>query len=365
MEKITWVGLYPNKHVLDTAYDMESNFDCDIDYYFFKGIPKERDNQGWVVPERYTIIPSLLSGEYFKCLWRVLRAEQCILFGSVDPFPWMFIIFVCRVNFSKKTYFISEGLRYRTSHLKKCLSSLLMNRKGVTYLAIGDRAADDFRKLGMSKWQVRRYAFAEKYKEVKAFERPVRDEVNILAVGRLIERKNFASVIHALANYDGDRRVTFKVAGQGEEREMLLKLAKSVLPHNVELQLLGLCDSERLDVEFREADLFVISSLYDGWGAVVNQALAYGLPIIASKETRSAPNNLVIHGTNGYVYGNQMEMVSQLIELIDNSNLREEMSKEAFKMAPFWSVDEIARRTKQVISSKDEIDYDTGVLKKI
>ena len=51
--------------------------------------------------------------------------------------------------------------------------------------------------------------------------------------------------------------------------------------------------------DFAQADVFVLPSRYDGWGVVVNQALAAGLPIITSDEV-GAGFDLVEPGSNGF-----------------------------------------------------------------
>src|SRR6266404_1499463 len=64
------------------------------------------------------------------------------------------------------------------------------------------------------------------------------------------------------------------------------------------IQYEGFQSPENLPAYFAQADVFVLPSRHDGWGVVVNQALAAGLPIIAS-DAVGAGLDYVENGING------------------------------------------------------------------
>jgi glycosyltransferase involved in cell wall biosynthesis len=100
----------------------------------------------------------------------------------------------------------------------------------------------------------------------------------LLAVGRLSEQKNFSQMLQALALLPRQDWVLWLV-GEGEQREQLMaQIAQLALGDRV--QLLGM----RSDVALlmQSADLMVISSLWEGFPYVVVEALANGLPVVAS-----------------------------------------------------------------------------------
>lgn len=102
----------------------------------------------------------------------------------------------------------------------------------------------------------------------------------ILTVGRLHRQKNQAMLIRAFANVAVTRdRLRLIILGEGEERENLLALAMR----------LGVC--QKMDiVPFREnpypfyknADLFVLTSDWEGFGNVLVEAMACKTPIIST-----------------------------------------------------------------------------------
>ena len=79
---------------------------------------------------------------------------------------------------------------------------------------------------------------------------------------------------------------------------------------------------------FGISDVFAFPSHYDGWGLVINEAIAAGLPIIATYQCTAA-NELIINGKNGYLYNsNSVEDLTLLLsEVLSSKKKRIEMSR--------------------------------------
>ena len=88
------------------------------------------------------------------------------------------------------------------------------------------------------------------------------------------------------------------VLADGPERETLAKLAEDVAPGRV--HFLGFHDWDELPGFYHASDVFVFPSRYDGWGMVVNEALAAGLPVITT-DAVGAAHDLVRDGENGFI----------------------------------------------------------------
>jgi glycosyltransferase involved in cell wall biosynthesis len=106
----------------------------------------------------------------------------------------------------------------------------------------------------------------------------------IVAAGRLVPEKGFDQAIRAFARLD-DRTTRLAILGDGPERDMLQALA----------QRLGVAD--RVDFPgyvpdigpwLARARLFLLSSWYEGYAAVVVEALAAGRPVVATACTPAA-----------------------------------------------------------------------------
>jgi len=115
-----------------------------------------------------------------------------------------------------------------------------------------------------------------------------------VAVGRLAGQKNVALMIKAFARQarPGDK---LTIAGEGPDRKALEALiAKLGMADRVCLKGHLLCT----DALLAEADAFVLSSDYEGLPAVIVEALAAGLPIVAT-DCSSAMSSLLDGGRQG------------------------------------------------------------------
>ena len=83
------------------------------------------------------------------------------------------------------------------------------------------------------------------------------------------------------------------------------------------IQTLGFLSAEQLADEFRKSDIFVLPSLVDGWGLVVPEAMACGIPVIVSNHCGSA--ELVTKNTGWIVQaGNENDLAKALQEAYNN-----------------------------------------------
>jgi glycosyltransferase involved in cell wall biosynthesis len=101
---------------------------------------------------------------------------------------------------------------------------------------------------------------------------------NYVAAGRLTSQKNFALLLRAFASVAGpqDRLL---ILGEGPQRKMLERLGKR-LGISTRLEMPGHVQS--IVDALTSAEVFVTSSNYEGLPAVIVQALAAGLPIVAT-----------------------------------------------------------------------------------
>jgi glycosyltransferase involved in cell wall biosynthesis len=133
---------------------------------------------------------------------------------------------------------------------------------------------------------------------IKKKDLQIADKRVILSVGSLIERKNFALLLNAynsLKNRTGD--ICLLIIGDGPERNNLIKLVDQNRIGDV--FLLGQIVNE-VGVYFMLADLFVLPG---AGGLAINEAMAYGLPVICS-EADGTEKDLVIDGQTGFLFRN-------------------------------------------------------------
>lgn len=118
---------------------------------------------------------------------------------------------------------------------------------------------------------------------------------HFVAVGRLSEQKHFSLLIEAFRSVRDALPCRLLILGEGEQRAELEELVRQ-LNLNEDVVLMGWCDNP-----FRimgAADIFVLSSLYEGFPNVLLEAMAVGLPVI-STACPSGPAELLEEGEFG------------------------------------------------------------------
>lgn len=120
------------------------------------------------------------------------------------------------------------------------------------------------------------------------------DEVPvILGVGRLVEQKHFETLIRAFAHVETDSRLM--ILGEGEQRPQLEALVRE-LDLQERVQMPGFVDAPI--AYMRHASVFALSSIYEGLGNVVIEALAAGCPVV-STDCPFGPSEILADGDYG------------------------------------------------------------------
>jgi glycosyltransferase involved in cell wall biosynthesis len=103
-----------------------------------------------------------------------------------------------------------------------------------------------------------------------------------VCVARLEHYKGIDVLLRALALVQAEGvRVTMRIAGDGAEREALESLARTLTLRDV--HFIGAVAPERVGDELRDADLMVLPSRGEGLPLAIVEAMAHGLPVIATR----------------------------------------------------------------------------------
>ena len=119
------------------------------------------------------------------------------------------------------------------------------------------------------------------------------DKKKVLFVGRLIELKGIDVLIEAFKKCE-DEDIELVIVGNGPCEAALREIAGE--DHRISFR--GYLEGVQKRDEYKSADVFVLPSLHEPWGFVVNEAIAWGLPIVATTAVGSA--DFLVNG-NGYV----------------------------------------------------------------
>jgi glycosyltransferase involved in cell wall biosynthesis len=150
----------------------------------------------------------------------------------------------------------------------------------------------------------------------------------LLYVGRFVGDKGVFDLLHAYAKLPEETRraVGLVLAGDGGEREELIRRSRLIHPGRVCFP--GFVQRDQLAGFYALAEALVFPTHSDPWGLVVNEAIACGLPVIAT-EVAGSTADLVRDGVNGYVVAaRQPEALSRAMEkLLHDPKLRQRMGQ--------------------------------------
>jgi len=181
-------------------------------------------------------------------------------------------------------------------------------------------------------------------------------KIVFLFVGRLVRRKNVDLIIRA-AQVLNDDRVAVVIAGSGEEKEALEKLADAdpsllrPLFHPLAQRIIfaGNVSPADLPLYYALSDAFVLPASQEPWGLVINEAMASGLAIIAHRHCGAAVD--LVAADNGFALETfSVEELSEAMGMISGDRARlgsmQSCSREKIKS---WSIDAAARGIIQAV----------------
>lgn len=157
---------------------------------------------------------------------------------------------------------------------------------------------------------------------------------DVLYVGRLSEHKNVDLLLRAIGLLrDGMPSIRCGIIGDGPERDTLSRLAKDLkLEENV--VFLGFIErDEDVIATMKSSKVFVLPSTREGFGIVLLEANACGVPVIVTDAEDNAASDLVIDGLNGVVSEVSDESMAKEISNLLNDDLYNKMSDLSIKIA--------------------------------
>lgn len=128
--------------------------------------------------------------------------------------------------------------------------------------------------------------------------------IELLFVGRLVERKGVEVLVRALPEVRRNRPARLSIVGSGEREERIREVARraGVAEH---VRFLGRVSEEELARAYASCDLFVLPAVVDrkgdteGLGVVLLEALRFGRPVIASR--LGGIPDIVVDGETGWL----------------------------------------------------------------
>ncbi|WP_339916553.1 glycosyltransferase family 4 protein [Yeosuana marina] len=150
----------------------------------------------------------------------------------------------------------------------------------------------------------------------------------VIAVGKHCRQKGFDRLLHSwelVIKEFPDWQL--EIYGKIDKSERLSELARKL---KINKNVTFFPPEKNIGEKYKSASIYIMSSRYEGFGMVLTEAMAYGVPCI-SFDCPYGPSDIISDGIDGYLVSNDDigALSEKTIELIRNSSLRQIMGSNA------------------------------------
>jgi glycosyltransferase involved in cell wall biosynthesis len=232
----------------------------------------------------------------------MMRSEATDHFENKKSIRRIIREIVLKIIFKKIDYFIAIGENNKNFYLKRNIEN---------------------KNIGFAPYSVDNKLFEIKNKNNEG--NVIKDKLKlsnskkiILFASKLTERKHLDDLLKAYIKLEKPKPYLL-IVGSGEKAEE----TRSYITENKldDVKLYGFKDQNEIKEFYTIADIFILPSIKETWGLVVNEAMCANCAIIVSDQVGSA-KDLVVEGKNGYIYKarNIEELSNSIRRCLQNEN---------------------------------------------
>jgi glycosyltransferase involved in cell wall biosynthesis len=303
-----WMNM-PSFHQDDLFTSLAASSEVELRVIFAKELTADRVQLGWNVGAQPYTHRTLTSPYAFIEAANIARHERDRLHivNGIWAEPAFAMALATLKLMGSRFVIHSEGLDdpQRRPALRRLLRATFgqwIARSAVGIFTISHFAADFYRELGCADEQLYPFGYFRALPDCAKVIRETANlpQIEIIFVGQFIHRKGVDILLDAmrplLAEYAG---LHLTLIGTGDQRATLEAQAAAC---GFQDRIAFVSAMAATDVQGRiaAAHLLALPSRWDGWGMVVNEALAVGVPVIVSNQCGAS--DLIRHGVNGYVF---------------------------------------------------------------
>lgn len=272
-----------------------------------------RKSLGWTVPDmggaEVRVAPTVNER---RAIEQTSSPEDIHIFSGLGAYPGVTSSFGRLARSGASTVIFSEpwddrGVKGLLREIKYRLAIRRWLRDIDLVLCVGDQAHRQFLSAGIAQEKLAYFAYFTDLPVLESKER-TRAEVSLVYVGSLIERKNVEVLLRALSTHTASSWRLY-VVGDGELR-VPLELLGQQLGLSTRVNWLGAVPNSNVTELIGQSDYLILPSQFDGWGAVVNEALLSGTRVIVSRNCGSS--QVVTSANRGYTFQTQRDLTEVL-----------------------------------------------------
>jgi len=269
-----------------------ATMDCDVVVVAHEAISVSRQQQGWGVPELPGIqviiapneqqIKDIIQQENDSSVHIFAGARENMLGVAA---MWEAISAGVRIGMLSESPDSTQGFKSVLRRMKYSTEALSIGRKFDFIMAMGQLGVRWFSSCGYSAAKVFPFGYFTEARDVPAVTADT-DLFHITFVGQCIHRKGIDILLQALAMLK-DMPWELTIIGDGTLKPALQQQAAS-FDISEQVNCTGQLENNIVRAKIASSDLLVLPSRFDGWGAVVNEALQCGVPVVCSDNCGAA-----------------------------------------------------------------------------
>lgn len=165
----------------------------------------------------------------------------------------------------------------------------------------------------------------------------------LLAIGRLEEQKNFLHLLFAWKNiFRNYPDWVLHIVGEGKMED---EMKRYIDNNDMNYSCVILPFVKDVSQYYSSAQIFVMSSLFEGLPMVLLEAQQYGIPCV-SYDCETGPRDIILNGENGFLAENQNyeDLADKLSTLLSNETLRLEFHRKSLFYSQRFSKDVVLEK---------------------
>jgi len=300
---------------IDTIYDIQFIFtDLQVSKNVY-GI-EISDNIDGLEGLKYKIYRKPFTGISISAIRELLINDCDVIVDSLESIQALVSFLIAKIR-RKPIVFWSEEWDWKdkdffNTKIKSALKRLIVSNSDALivpgtkhqsyFISLGARLDNIFIVPNVSNISVKKSDYKNKDRLIKDF--GIKNKKVILYVGRLVKRKGVDYLIKAFAKLRKEKDdVMLIIIGRGECKKELELLSKNLNVDN-DIHFMGYVEDDLLPAYYLLSNICVIPSITDGigdpWVFIVNEAMYFGKPIIAT-DAVGAAFDMIKNGENGFI----------------------------------------------------------------
>ena len=311
-------------------------------HFFLRNLVHD-SNRGWTRHINPGIVPALLRGHYDMVIFMLGWGSISAILGIVT----------CRLAGIPFFLYGDSSFPPPEDTLRRRIRARLLRalfRRTTGFMVSGVLNAEYYRHYGgdpdhffLLPWAVDNDRFADAARFVEGERENMREAMSIgpgqtvfVFSAKLVERKDPMTLLRAYERMPERDRAVVLFVGDGELREPLETYAREHALGGV--RFAGFINQRDLPKYYAMSDVFVLPSTYEPRGAVINEAMACGLPVIVTDRCGSI-GDIVRDGENAFIYpaGDADALAAAMTRLAGDPELRERMARRSREIIGTWT----------------------------